>query len=128
MQQELPKAIENEESSPLDNIKKSLDLKTEAVILCQTKENNPNYLSVIYANQKFYEIFGIDQFNLIGKSYDFLFSDITENIIGPISDNFSVSNLSISHISDDYLGSGGYLNIDIINKIKNNIIHKYSLY
>ena len=47
-----------------------------ATIFCQTKKNNPNYFSIIFANKKFYEIFGINEFNLIGKSYDFLFTDL----------------------------------------------------
>lgn len=48
----------------------------EAAIICKTKENNPNYLSIISANEKFCEIFAISDYNLIGKSYDFLFNDL----------------------------------------------------
>jgi signal transduction histidine kinase len=45
-------------------------------IICKSKENNPNYFSIIYANQKFYETFNISEFRLIGKNYDFLFDDL----------------------------------------------------
>lgn len=45
-------------------------------ILCKSKEGNPNFLSIIYANEKFYENFNISEFRLIGKNYDFLFDDL----------------------------------------------------
>lgn len=64
------------ESDPLDNVKKSIELNKEAAILCESKKSNPNYLSIIHANSKFYEIFGISKHNLIGKNYDFLFNDL----------------------------------------------------
>ncbi|MBU6140571.1 MAG: GAF domain-containing sensor histidine kinase [Proteobacteria bacterium] len=53
----------------------TLNEKLEAAILCKAKDNNPNYLSIIQANEKFYENFAISENDLIGKSYDFLFSD-----------------------------------------------------
>ena len=56
-------------------LKITVDENTEAAIVCEAKDNNPNYLSIIHANQKFYEIFKISEDNLIGKSYDFLFND-----------------------------------------------------
>lgn len=59
-----------------ENLKNRIKEKSEAAILCKAKDNNPNYLSIIYANEKFYEIFGISEANLIGKSYDFLFNDL----------------------------------------------------
>jgi len=46
------------------------------VIACEAKSNNPNYYSIIGANDKFCEAFALQQHNLIGKSYDFLFSDL----------------------------------------------------
>lgn len=61
---------------PLASLKQTIDLNAEAAILCEAKEHNPNYLSIVHANKKFYEIFGISEFNLIGKSYDFLFADL----------------------------------------------------
>jgi signal transduction histidine kinase len=64
------------EVDPLIEQKKIIDLSPEAAILCTAKERNPNYLSIDYANKKFYEIFGINEFNLIGKSYDFLFANL----------------------------------------------------
>ncbi len=45
-------------------------------ILCKSKEGNPNFLSIAYANEKFYENFNISEFRLIGKNYDFLFDDL----------------------------------------------------
>ncbi len=57
-------------------LKNKIKEKPEATLLCRVKENNPNYLSIIYANEKFYQIFGISEANLIGKSYDFLFNDL----------------------------------------------------
>ncbi len=64
------------EVDPLEKLKKSIDLKTEGVFLCEKKKHNPNYLSIIYANKYFYDFFAITPFNLIGKSYDFLFSSL----------------------------------------------------
>ncbi len=60
-------------------LKKAVDSNVEAAIVCETKENNPHYLSIIHANKKFYEIFGISEHNLVGKSYDFLFNDLDLN-------------------------------------------------
>jgi signal transduction histidine kinase len=57
-------------------LKQIVDGKAEAVILCETSERNPNFLSIIYANKTFCENFGVTPFNIIGKSYDFLFSDL----------------------------------------------------
>lgn len=75
---EVEKNIENEEpeSNEIKELKKSVDENPEAAILCEAKENNPNYLAIICANKKFYEIFSITENNLIGKSYDFLFNDV----------------------------------------------------
>lgn len=76
MQQETVQPKPEESSSAIETIKKSLEANPNPTILCETKENNPNYLAINYANQKFYEIFGIEEFNLIGKNYDFLFNDV----------------------------------------------------
>jgi signal transduction histidine kinase len=57
-------------------LKRLTDSKTEATIVCETNERNPNFLSIIYSNKAFCETFNITPFNLIGKSYDFLFSDL----------------------------------------------------
>ncbi len=73
LEQEIP---QENEADPLIEQKKIIDLNSEAAILCIVKERNPNYLSIDYANKKFYEIFGINEFNLIGKSYDFLFANL----------------------------------------------------
>lgn len=59
-----------------DVLKQLIDVNPKAAILCKSKDKNPNYLSIICANKKFYETFGISEANLIGKSYDFLFDDL----------------------------------------------------
>ena len=64
------------EPSPVQNLKYSVDDNSEAAMLCEAKDHNPNYLSIIHANEKFYEVFGISEYNLIGKSYDFLFDSL----------------------------------------------------
>jgi hypothetical protein len=65
----------NLEQDSLQFLKTTLDEKLEAAILCEAGDKNPNHLSVLYANQKFYEIFAVSANNLIGKGYDFLFDD-----------------------------------------------------
>ncbi len=65
----------NSKQDSVQFLKTTLDEKLEAAILCEAGDKNPNHLSVLYANQKFYEIFAISSYNLIGKSYDFLFDD-----------------------------------------------------
>jgi signal transduction histidine kinase len=65
-----------EELDPIANLKKSLEEKAEALILCAAKKNNPNYFSVVFANKKFSEVFSTPLHNLIGKNYDFLFTDL----------------------------------------------------
>ncbi|NBV06499.1 MAG: sensor histidine kinase [Proteobacteria bacterium] len=59
-----------------ESLKNKIKNNQQAAFICRTKENNPNYLSIVYANQKFYEIFGISESNLLGKSYDFLFNNL----------------------------------------------------
>jgi signal transduction histidine kinase len=85
-----PENIANEDSKIMDNsfddnsikndisehLIKLVETNPKAAILCKSKEKNPNYLSIVYANQKFYEIFNVKESNLIGKSYDFLFDDL----------------------------------------------------
>ncbi|MBP7710234.1 MAG: GAF domain-containing protein [Rickettsiales bacterium] len=71
---------ENSESltdlDPIATLKQLAAESVDATILCETKKNNPNYFSIVFANQKFYEIFNIAPHNLIGKNYDFLFADL----------------------------------------------------
>ncbi|MDX2082727.1 MAG: GAF domain-containing sensor histidine kinase [Rickettsiales bacterium] len=68
-------ALENQEALDED-LKNKVKEIPKAAIICKAKEHNPNYLSILYANEKFYEIFGISAANLIGKSYDFLFNNL----------------------------------------------------
>ncbi|MBM5783104.1 MAG: GAF domain-containing sensor histidine kinase, partial [Pelagibacterales bacterium] len=65
-------------------LKLFVDENPKAAILCKIKEKNPNYLSIIYANKLFYDFFSINESNVIGKSYDFLFDDFD---IGYASEN-----------------------------------------
>jgi signal transduction histidine kinase len=60
----------------IENLKKEVDKIQNPAFISQTRQDNPNYLSIIYANQKFYEVFDIDEENLLGKSYDFLFNEL----------------------------------------------------
>jgi len=85
LENELPQMTDNEiniseevevESESLRLLKTSIDTNIDAAIICEAKHNNPNYLSIIHANRKFYDVFGLDNLNLIGKNYDFLFSDL----------------------------------------------------
>ncbi len=59
-----------------EKLKNKIKENPDATILCKAKDNNPNYFSIICANEKFYKIFGISEANLVGKSYDFLFNDL----------------------------------------------------
>ncbi len=65
-----------EELQQIANLKQSLEEKPDALILCAAKTNNPNYFSVVFANKKFSEVFDIPSHNLIGKNYDFLFTNL----------------------------------------------------
>lgn len=70
---------ENEDIDPIQKkeatLKQLADVNAKAAMVCKSKTNNPNYLSITYANSKFFDIFGVSEVNLIGKSYDFLFED-----------------------------------------------------
>jgi signal transduction histidine kinase len=59
-----------------ETLESSVSKNKNPAIICKSKEGNPNYLSIIFANQKFYDIFNINEFRLIGKNYDFLFDDL----------------------------------------------------
>ena len=64
----------------LDRLKKNVDESDYASFLCTTiKIENPNYLSIIHANDIFCQTFKITQDELIGKSYDFLLDEIDVN-------------------------------------------------
>ena len=68
-------AIIDDDFNLLEGLKKEIDAREDAAILCESKKNNPNFLSIIHANKKFCDIFVFELFNLVGKNYDFLFSD-----------------------------------------------------
>ena len=70
-------AINQEEISAL---KKTVDEKEFPAFLCTTvKENNPNYLAIIHANDIFCEFFKQSKDQLLSKSFDFLFDDVDVN-------------------------------------------------
>ncbi len=61
-------------------LKEATNQKSDASFLCATiKDDNPNYLAIIYANEKFCKTFRQNNEDLIGKSYDFLFDGIDVN-------------------------------------------------
>lgn len=73
-------ASANVESATLNGLKKIVAESQNAAFLCTNiKPDNPNYLSILSANQLFCQIFDQDADDLIGKSYDFLFDDIDVN-------------------------------------------------
>ncbi len=59
-----------------ESIKKIVDKNIIASIACRIKNNNPNFLSIIYSNKIFQKIFYLEQSDIISKSFDFLFEDI----------------------------------------------------
>ena len=58
------------------DLRKLINEDQNPAYICETRLNNPNYLAIIHANQRFCEAFNIDEENLIGKNYDFLLSGI----------------------------------------------------
>ena len=58
------------------DLRKLINEDQNPAYICETRLNNPNYLAIIHANQRFCEVFNIDEENLIGKNYDFLLSGI----------------------------------------------------
>ncbi|MBL6665343.1 MAG: GAF domain-containing sensor histidine kinase [Rickettsiales bacterium] len=74
--EELDLKMDDIRNSNIDKLKKEIEGKEVASIICETTKNNPNYYSIVASNSAFHDIFKISQFNLIGKSYDFLFQDI----------------------------------------------------
>jgi signal transduction histidine kinase len=76
-QDSIEKIIEPaQEQEALTALKQSVEANPDAAIICESKEHNPNFFSVIFANKKFYETFELDEFELMGKNYDFLFADL----------------------------------------------------
>lgn len=75
-QENIAEEKQQSELNSIDSITESIAQSSLATILCKTKKNNPNYLPIIFANEEFYKTFDISKDNLIGKSYDFLFSDL----------------------------------------------------
>jgi hypothetical protein len=76
-QDSIKKIIEPaQEPEALTALKQSVEANLDAEMICQSKESNPNFFSVIFANKEFYETFELDEFELIGKNYDFLFADL----------------------------------------------------
>ncbi len=67
--------FDNEESAKI-SLEEIVSKNELPAILCKAKDGNPNFLSIIFANQKFYEDFNISESRLIGKNYDFLFDDL----------------------------------------------------
>jgi signal transduction histidine kinase len=64
-------AIENEEKILQDII----DRKCEAAMVCIRKPKIANFLSIVYANKVIYELFHLQEEDIIGKNYDFFYID-----------------------------------------------------
>lgn len=63
-------------SDQINAIKIDIDNAKYATILCTNiKDDNPYFLGIVYANDKFCETFKISNEESIGKSYDFLFEN-----------------------------------------------------
>lgn len=52
-----------------------IDNFDNAAIICQSKRNNPNYLSIVHSNSTFNNIFNLIRLSIVGKNYDFLLSE-----------------------------------------------------
>ena len=93
----------------IDKLKKEIGDSKIPTIVCEATKFNPNYYSIVASNDKFHEIFKISEFNLVGKSYDFLFEDIDIDyssedqieyvrLVKAVKDfHFSVVNIAVSN-------------------------------
>lgn len=59
-----------------DDLRKVIDEDPNPAYICETRNDNPNYLAITYVNQRFCDAFNVDSENVIGKSYDFLLSNV----------------------------------------------------
>ncbi len=72
-------ALQNDErffGDEIEKLKLEIAVNEEPSIICRTKRNNPNYFSVFFANQKFFDEFELNEFGTLGKNYDFLLDNI----------------------------------------------------
>jgi signal transduction histidine kinase len=65
-----------QDNEKINSLIKIIAKNDEPSILCSADSRNPNYYSIIYANQKFMQTFNIDENFILGKDYDFLFKNI----------------------------------------------------
>jgi len=75
----------------LEDLKAIVDNKIEASIICRYNHNIPNFLSIVYANKLFYQMFDLNESKVVGHNYDFLFDDID-------LDNFSEDQAEYSRL------------------------------
>ena len=63
-------------SNQVDELKSNIDGSDFPTILCTNlKPDNPNFLGIIHANDLFCQTFKVNQGELLGKDYDFLFEN-----------------------------------------------------
>lgn len=65
--------IRNED---IKSLSQEIDKLNSPAIICESFGKNPNFYSIVASNAKFHEVFKVDKFNILQKSYDFLFEDI----------------------------------------------------
>ena len=75
-EEQLDLAKDDARNNNIDQLKKEAGDSETPTLICETTKDNPNYYSIVASNEAFHEIFKITEFNLVGKSYDFLFEDI----------------------------------------------------
>ncbi len=63
-------------SQKVDELRQEIKDSELPSILCRTKKNNPNYFSVLFSNDKMQQEFNLNELDIVGKNYDFLFQDI----------------------------------------------------
>ncbi len=79
LENEQIQALQNDErflGDEIEKLKLEIAVNEEPSIICRTKRNNPNYFSVFFANQKFFDEFELNEFGVLGKNYDFLLENI----------------------------------------------------
>lgn len=66
----------DQRESKINILKEEIAKSEISSIICESKTHNKNYLTIIFANDKFYQEFSTNEAHIIGKSYDSLFEDI----------------------------------------------------
>lgn len=83
-QEEVFEEVDLDKIDALQTTKDSLEFNPEAAVLCASSPSNPYFLSIIYVNKKFCNLFGVEASDLVGKGYDTIFADVN---LGYVSAN-----------------------------------------